>query len=369
MSCDYYKNDDTISDSGNCAVHLVYGRKYLLRTRTFLPSKCSTGYISGFTCSHSDVQNEICTFSETPQNIYFSLQDASGKKDTGDLVEKTDGVLFLAWKYEDTNEPWSFLGYMTAVWHDTDLIPTINPKRDTSGDQVWNLAPYGDDLYVNSRFLLSNSLTDKTPNNICLFTGDCNLTCYESEFPTYYPAYFMLEDIQNQSSNSWIYELKNKEGGKCTTDSDCVSGKTTCVNGVCRVGCKTDKDCNTTYSNNFMYCAGSDAGKKYCIPLQGCRVRDDCVVSSNDTNDFTCRDKLCYPPSSGPSPPGGTCNTDKDCPSGQVCDQDTGKCIDDNYHPNSNKTVTVIIIIVSALIVAAILGLVFWEIKHTLEES
>lgn len=87
----------------------------------------------------------------------------------------------------------------------------------------------------------------------------------------------------------------------CTSDADCVAGESCTAAGMCVAN--TGGSCGNTTCGNSEYCCNPSCG--ICAPVGG-----------------SCTQQVCGSTGGGGNPgggPGGTCSSDADCPSGELC--------------------------------------------------
>ena len=182
------------------------------------------------------------------------------------------------------------------------------------------------------------------PENLC-FESQCVILCELGEFPC--PAGFMCVDIPDEDR----YCVPNPCVGVTCENGflpipDGLAQTCTCTDPCDQMTCRPGEICNLGFCHD-CFDPGYECGDgEICIVNESsvgeCET-DPCVTAGCDPDTQYCQDGACCPAVCDPACPAGTpCNLDNceavceddpcdgvNCPSGQLCDSETGECVGD----------------------------------------
>ena len=329
-------------------------------------------------------------------------------------------LLSITIKTPHDNKNYIFTTIISSV---PNKAPTINnvyhdPIKVRKGERLTFFAnitdPENDN--ITTRMVCKDlNCTDSYCNIMAYSNGiySCSNLIYNE--PGTYNYYIYAKDSNNLSTKSDRYQFVVVEENYCENDNDCISGEK-CIGKQCIAGgCKTDADCEggkkCAPSGRCVEClSNSDCGNKKCDLTTStcveCLQNSDCAGTDNSCgcslitkkcqicpNNYKCQNYVCvfqtqngtvetfsggtrYPdghivPFTGVNPAPNAVDANNDGDYTDPTDDFNGNGIDNKNDPDPFKTGgdSSILIVVIAIVIAGVLGFVYFKYLRKTEEA
>jgi len=329
-------------------------------------------------------------------------------------------LLSITIKTPHDNKNYIFTTIISSI---PNKAPTINnvyhdPIKVRKGERLTFFAnitdPENDN--ITTRMVCKDlNCTDSYCNIMAYSNGiySCSNLIYNE--PGTYNYYIYAKDSNNLSTKSDRYQFVVVEENYCENDNDCSSGEK-CIGKQCIAGgCKTDADCEggkkCAPSGRCVEClSNSDCGNKKCDLTTStcveCLQNSDCAGTDNSCgcslitkkcqicpNNYKCQNYVCvfqtqngtvetfsggtrYPdghivPFTGVNPAPNAVDANNDGDYTDPTDDFNGNGIDNKNDPDPFKTGgdSSILIVVIAIVIAGVLGFVYFKYLRKSEEA